>query len=228
MTGSRPAASMPKRTNKKQNNKSKNTSSQSLVPAPRGNLIPSSLRRVERTVLRLSGANFTNATSAGYSYFIIDSSTYSSASSWTQLSALYAFVRPMYCRVTVTACRATSTSDNPIVAFVPTPDGTPVGSAAMNLNYFEAPTSVSRSLGPGEEVSYTYQPYIAIAAYNTPSNGYLPMKCPRLSLNSMPRVYYGDILLSTPGVNLTTTANYIQVKIEHVFEFDTIDQNNIQ
>jgi hypothetical protein len=220
--------SKTKRSNKKQNNNNRKISSQSLVPAPKGNLIPSSLKRVERTVIRLSGASFTNATSAGYSWFTIDSTTYSAASPWTALSALYAFVRPMYCRVTVTACRATATSDNPVVAFVPTPDGTPVGNTSINISSFEAPTSISRSLGPGQEVSYTFRPYVAVAAYNAPSNGYMPMMCPRLSLNSMPRVYYGDILILTPGVNLVTTANYLNVKIEHVFEFDTIDPSNIQ
>ncbi len=220
--------SKTKRNNSKKNNNKSKLTSQSLVPAPTGALIPSSAKRIERAVLRLSGASFTNATAAGYSYFTIDSTSFSGASPWTALSALYNFVRPMYCRVTVAACRATSTSDNPVVAFVPTPDGTPVGGAAMSISTFESPTSVSRVLGPGEEVSYTFRPYVAVAAYNAPSNGYLPMMCPRLSLNSLPRVYYGDILILTPGVNLVTTANYINVKIEHVFEFDTIDPNNIQ
>jgi len=221
---------MTRRNNNKSRNSRKPTKAQqqSLVANPRGNLIPSQAKRVERAVLRLSGASVTNATSSGYSWFTIDSTTFSAASPWTALSGLYMFVRPLYCKVTVTACRATSSSDNPIVGFAATPDGVAVGTTAMSLSTFEAPNCVSRSLGPGTEVSYYFKPYVAVAAYNTPANGYMPMVCPRLSINSLPRIYYGDILLLTPGVVLTSTANYVSIRIEHVFEFDTIDNANIQ
>lgn len=219
---------MSRKSNRNKQSKASNLAKQSLVPVPRGPLIPSSAKRVERAVIRLSGASFTNATSSGYSWFTIDSTTFSAASPWTALSALYMFVKPLYTRVTVTACRATGTSDNPVVAFVATPDGNAVGNTSMNISTFECPTAVTRALGPGQEVSYSFRPYVEVAAYNTPTNGYIPMECPRVSINSLPKVYYGDILMLTPGVNLVTTANYIQVKIEHVFEFDTIDSANIQ
>jgi hypothetical protein len=54
------------------------------------------------------------------------------------------------------------------------------------------------------------------------------MKAPRVALNSMPRIYFGDILLLTPGVTITSTANYITLKVEYVMEFDTIDNANVQ
>jgi len=204
-------------------------SSQSLVPRPSRPLIPSSAKRVERTTLRFSGSSVTNATSAGYAFYRIDSNTWTSSSPWAQLAALYMFVRPLYARLTVTAARSTGTSDNPIVAFVPTPDGSVVGSAGLNLNTFEAPTGRTVTLGPGQEVSYTYEPYIAQSAYaSAVSSGYFPLRCPRLSLNSLPLVYYGDLLIATPGINLNTTANYVQFKLEFVFEFDTLDALNIQ
>lgn len=219
------------RKSQNRNRKSKaanSVSQQSLVSVPRGPLIPSSAKRVERAVLRLSGASVTNATTAGYSWYTIDSTSFSGASPWTALSNLYMFVKPLYCKVTVTACRATSSSDNPVVGFAATPDGVPVGTTSMNVSTFEAPNCISRSLGPGQEVSYTFKPYVAVAAYNTPANGYLPMVAPRCSINSLPRIYYGDLLFLTPGVVLTSTANYIQIRVEHVFEFDTIDNANIQ
>lgn len=204
-------------------------SSQSLVPRPSRPLIPSSAKRVERTMLRFSGSGVTNATTSGYSYYRIDSNVWTSSSPWSQLSALYMFVRPLYVRATLTAARSTGTADNPVVAFVPTPDGSAVGSAAMNLNTFEAPAGRTHTLGPGQEVSYTYEPYIAQTAYaSAVASGYFPLRCPRLSLNSLPLVYYGDILVLTPGVNLVTSANYIQFKLEFVFEFDTLDTLNVQ
>jgi hypothetical protein len=137
------------------------------------------------------------------------------------------FVRPVLAKVTVTASRSTGSSDNPVVGFASTPDGAAVGTTSMNISTFEAPNTVSKSLPPGQEVSFTFRPYIAIAAYNTPTNGYVPMQCPRVSLNSLPRIYFGDILLLTPGVVITSTGNYIQVKVEYVMEFDTIDNSNI-
>lgn len=190
--------------------------------------MPSSAKRIERTVARYSGANFTLATGAGYSYFTITSSRFTESSPYTQLSALYMFIRPVGVKVSVTAARATGTSDNPVIAFVPTPDGQPVGSASLSLNSFESATGRTMTLPPGVPVTYFYDGYVAVAAYNTPTNGYIPLKAPRMNLNSMPLVYFGDILLLTPGVTVTTTANYVQVKLEWVFEFDTLDASNIQ
>lgn len=213
---------------KNRTQRKKNVRNQTTVPVPRGVLIPSQQRRQERAVFRFSGASVTNATTAGYSFFTIDSATFANASPWTALSNLYMFVRPLYAKITVTACRATSSSDNPIIGFAATPDGVPVGTTAMNVSTFEAPNCISKSLGPGQEVSYSFKPYVAIAAYQTPVNGYIPMVCPRVSTNSLPRIYFGDILLLTPGVTLTTSANYIQGRVEFVFEFDTIDNANVQ
>lgn len=206
----------------------KNVTNQTMVPNPRGNLIPSQAKRLERVVLRFSGASVTNATAAGYSWLTVDSTLFAGASPWTALAGLYMFVRPLFARVTITACRATGTADNPVVGFAATPDGSTVGTTAMTLSTFEAPNCITRTLGPGQETAYTFRPYIAVAAYNTPTNGYIPMICPRVSLNSLPKVYFGDVLLLTPGVNLVSTANYITGRIEFVCEFDTIDNANIQ
>lgn len=213
---------------KRSNKSNKNVSSQAIVPSPRGNLIPSQAKRIERTVLRISGANFTNATGAGYAWYTVNGSVFGGSSPWTALSGLYMFVRPLYARVTVTASRATSSTDMPLVGFAATPDGNAVGTTAMNLSTFEAANCMSRTIGPGQEVAYTFRPYIAVAAYNTPTNGYVPMQCPRVSLNSLPLIYFGDILVLTPGVVLTSSANYLVAKIEFVFEFDTLDNANIQ
>lgn len=199
----------------------------SIVPGPRSNILPSQSKRTERLVARYSGSSFSLGTSSGYSFFTIDSSQLSNASPWTALSGLYMFVRPILAKVTITGARSTASSDNPVVGFASTPDGAAVGTTAMNISTFEAPNTVSKTLPPGGEVSFTFKPYIAIAAYNTPTNGYVPMQCPRVSLNSLPRIYFGDILLLTPGVVITSTANYIQLKVEYVMEFDTIDNSNI-
>lgn len=191
--------------------------------------MPSSAKRVERTTIRFGGSSVTNATGSGYSFFRIDSNLWSQSSPWTQLAALYMFCRPLYVRATVTAARSTGTTDNPVVAFVPTPDGSVAGTTAMNISSFEAPTGRTFTLGPGQEVSYTYEPYIAQAAYlSAVSTGYFPQKCPRLSINSLPLVYFGDMLFLTPGVNLVTSGSYIQMKLEFVFEFDTLDVSNVQ
>ncbi len=217
----------PTRKNKRRNRR--NAPNQSLVPAPRRALIPSQRPRIERAIFRFSGASVTNATSAGYSWISITSDLFSNASPWTALSNLYMFVRPLYARVTVTSNRSTGSSDNPVVGFVATPDGAAVGTTAMNISTFEAPNVMTRTLGPGVEVSYSFQPYIAITAYSTAvASGYVPMKCPRVSLNTMPKIYFGDLLLLTPGVVLTSSAHYIQGKIEFVYAFDTLDNANIQ
>lgn len=190
--------------------------------------MPSSAKRIERTTARYSGASFTLATGAGYSYFPITSARFSESSPYTQLAALYMFIRPLGVKVSITAARSTGTGDNPVVGFVPTPDGQAVGSASMNLSTFEAATGRTMTLPPGVPVTYYFDGYVAVAAYNTPTNGYIPIKAPRMNLNSLPIVYYGDVLLLTPGVTITSTANYVQVKLEWIFEFDTLDSTNIQ
>ena len=180
------------------------------------------------TTLALSGANTTGATSAGYAWYTISSAAWTSSSPWTQLAALYDFVRPLGAKATVAYCRATGTSDNPRVVFVPTPDGTPVGNAGMNISTLEAATGKGYTLGPGEEVSFWYQPKVAVAVYATPTNGYMSVAPGKLSLDSLPITYYGDILFSTPGVTLTSTANYVSIKIEFVFEFSVLKPTNVQ
>jgi len=220
--------SAPRQNRKSRRSRKQTSQSQTLVPVPRGPTTPSSARRRERLVARYSGASFTLATGAGYSWFTIDSTKFNDASPWTALANLYMFCRPISVRVTVTGARSTSTSDNPIVGFVATPDGVAVASTSMNISTFEAPNVWTKSLPPGVEVSYNMKPHIAVAAYNTPSNGYVPFPCPRMSINNIPRVYFGDILLLTPGVTITSTGNYIQLKLEYVMEFDTIDNANIQ
>jgi len=215
------------RKNRRQRQAKAQASSEIVRSIPR-NLIPSQAKRRERLIARYSGASFNLGTTSGYAWISIDSTLFSAASPWTALSNLYMFVRPIGVKVTITSSRSTGTSDNPVVGFVATPDGTHVGTTAMNISTFEAPNVVTKTLPPGVEVSYFYDAYIAVAAYNTPTNGYVPFKAPRCSVNSLPRVYFGDLLLLTPGVNITTTANYIQVKVEFVMEFDTIDNANIQ
>lgn len=204
------------------------TKGQTIVSIPRGPKIPSQVPRQERLIARYSGASFTLATSAGYAWLTIDSTQFAVASPWTALSNLYMFVRPIGCKVTITSSRSTGSSDNPVVGFVATPDGAAVGTTAMNISTFEAPNVMTRTLPPGQEVAYSYDAYVAIAAYNTPTNGYVPMRAPRVSINSIPRIYFGDLLLLTPGVTITSTGSYIQVKIEYVMEFDTLDNSNIQ
>lgn len=217
----------------KMNRKSKRARNQSgkkdqtLVSIPKGPKIPSQVPRQERLVARYSGASFTLATSAGYAWLTIDSTQFAVASPWTALSNLYMFVRPIGCKVTLTASRSTGSGDNPVVGFVATPDGAAVGTTAMNISTFEAPNVMTRTLPPGVETSYSFDAYVAIAAYNTPTNGYVPMRAPRVSINSIPRIYFGDVLLLTPGVTITSTANYVQVKIEYVMEFDTLDNTNV-
>jgi len=215
-------------TRRNKRSKKANVQAKTLVTIPRGPVIPSQAPRRERLIARYSGSSFNLATGAGYSWLTIDSTQFSIASPWTALSDLYMFVRPLGCRVTITASRSTGSSDNPVVGFVATPDGAAVGTTAMNISTFEAPNVMTKTLPPGVEVSYYMEAYVAIAAYNTPTNGYVPMKAPRVSINSIPRIYFGDILLLTPGVTITSTASYIQVKVEYVMEFDTIDNANRQ
>ncbi len=174
-----------------------------------------------------SGASVTNATSAGYSWLTIDSTLFSGASNWSQCAALYNFVRPIGVKATVAYCRATASSDNPRIGFAQTPDGTPVGSTAMNISTFESTLCKSYTCGPGEEFSSWMPAKVQIAVYSPVSNGYMSAAPGRLNVNSLPRIYFGDLLFFTPGVNLTTTANYVSWKLEFVFEFSVLDPQNI-
>ncbi len=175
-----------------------------------------------------SGAATTGATTAGYSWLTIDSTLFNSSSPWTQLAALYNFVRPVGAKVTVAYCRATGTSDNPRVGFAQTPDGTPVGNAGMNLSTFESALCKSYTCGPGEEFSAWFPAKVQMAVYAPTTNGYQAINPGRLNLNSLPRVYFGDILFFTPGVVLTSTGNYVSIKIEFIFEFSVLEPTNIQ
>ena len=98
----------------------------------------------------------------------------------------------------------------------------------MNISTLESATGKGYTLGPGEEVSFWYTPKVAVAVYATPSNGYMSVSPGKLSLDSLPITYYGDILFFTPGVILTSTANYVSIKIEFVFEFSVLKPTNIQ
>ena len=169
----------------------------------------------------------TNATTSGYAYLTVDSTLYSSASNWSQLSNLYNFVRPIGVKITVTYCRATSSSDNPRVGFAQTPDGNPLGTAAMNLNTFESSLCKSYTAGPGQELVNWMPAKVQMAVYAPTINGYMSASPGKLNVNSLPRIYYGDILFFTPGVNLNATANYVSYKLEFVMEFSVLDPLNI-
>ncbi len=174
-----------------------------------------------------SGASVTNATSAGYSWLTIDSSLYSAASNWSQLAATYNFVRPVGVRITVAYCRATSSTDNPRIGFAQTPDGTPVGTTSMNISTFESSLCKAYNCGPGEEVVGYMPAKVQLAVYAPVSNGYMSVTPNRLNINSLPRIYYGDLLFFTPGVVLTSTANYVSWKLEFIMEFSVLDPQNI-
>ncbi len=174
-----------------------------------------------------SGASVNNATTSGYSWITIDSTLYSGASNWSQLAALYNFVRPIGVKATVAYCRATSSSDNPRVGFAQTPDGTPVGSASMSLNAFESSLCKSYTCGPGEEFSAWLPARVQLAVYAPTLNGYMSVAPGRLNVNSLPRIYYGDMLFLTPGVVLTSSANYVSWKLEFVMEFSVLDPQNL-
>ena len=180
------------------------------------------------TVCALSGSGTTAATTAGYGWLTVSSALFSSSSPWTQLISLYNFVRPIGCRATVTYNRSTGSSDNPRVVFVPTPDGTPVGNAGMSLNTLETAIGKSFTCGPGEEYAFWFSPKVAVSCYRAVSNGYMAMAPGRLDTSSIPDVYFGDILFSTPGIVLTSTANYVSIKLEFVFEFSVLTPSNVQ
>ncbi len=180
------------------------------------------------TTLCASGASVTNATSSGYSWITIDSTLFTGSSPWTQLATLFNFVRPIGVKATVAYCRATSSTDNPRIGFVHTPDGTPVGTTAMNISTFESALCKSYTCGPGEEFSHWYPAKVQMAVYAPSLNGYQAITPGRLNLNSLPRVYFGDLLFFTPGVVLTSTANYVSIKLEFVFEFSVLEPRNIQ
>lgn len=201
---------------------------------PSGYTVPSTLSirnnqkvRAVTTVL-LTGGNVTPATTTGYAWITITSGLWTSSSPWTQLAALYQFVRPLGCRVSVTFNRATGNTDNPRMSFVPTPAGTPVGSLGMSLSTLESPSGRSFVGGPGQTLTGNFDPYISIAAFNTVANGYQVSKPGYLNLNSLPLVYYGDILFFTPSINLSTVTAYVTIKIEFIHEFFLLDPANTQ
>ena len=153
---------------------------------------------------------------------------FTAASPWTQLVALYNFVRPIGVKATVAYCRATSSTDNPRVGFALTPDGTPLATTAMNISTFESSLCKSYTCGPGEEFTFWYPAKVQMAVYAPTTNGYQAIAPGRLNVDSLPRVYYGDLMFFTPGVVLTSTANYVSIKLEFVFEFSVLDPKNVQ
>ncbi len=177
---------------------------------------------IYKTTLLLTGGNMTPATTTGYSYTSITSNLWTSTSPWTQLAALYMFCRPIACNIVVTANRATGTTDNPVISIIPTPDGNPVGNLGMNLSTLEASGSIPINMGPGVSVRRALSPYVQQALFNTVISGYQAIKPGRLSLSSLPLVYYGDICLYTPGVNVSTVTNYVQIRVDFVFEFSVL------
>jgi hypothetical protein len=188
-----------------------------------GNRIPKSISNPYpyRCTLRAlyTGGNVTPATTAGYGWITITSSSWSSSSGYSQLAALFMRVKPIQCRAIITFNRATGTSDNPRVAFIPTPDGQVVGNLGMNLSTFESPLGCVYTGGPGAQIGYKFKPYVSIAAYNTVSNGYLVQPAPQCSIRSIPLIYYGDVLFYTPGAVLTTVTQYVSIAVEFDFEF---------
>ena len=174
------------------------------------------------TTVILTGGNVTPATTTGYSYLTVSSGLWSSSSPWTQLIALYQFVRPLGCRISVTFNRATGNTDNPRVTFVPTPAGNAVGNLGMNLSTFEASLGRSFTGGPGQTVSFNSDPSVLVSVYNTVSNGYMAQEPGTLSVSSLPLVYYGDLLLYTPGILLSSVTQYVQIKIEFSYEFSVL------
>lgn len=191
-----------------------------------GNRIPQPLQntRPYRCTLRamLTGGNVTPATSTGYAYLIITSSLFSSASAYNQLAALFMQMKVIGARAIVTFNRATGTTDNPRVAFIPTPDGQAVGNLGMNLSTFESPIGQAFTGGPGQQVGFRYKPFVSVAAYNTVSNGYVVMPAPKVSVRSLPLIYFGDILFYTPGVLLTSVTQYVQIQLEFDIEFSLL------
>lgn len=164
----------------------------------------------------------TPATTTGYSYLTITSGLWTSSSPWSQLAALYQFVKPRKCRIEVTFNRATGNSDNPRVTFVPTPAGNAVGSLGMNLSTFETALGTSKTGGPGQILSHAYDPYVLLSLYNTVSNGYMSATPGVLSVANLPLVYYGDLLIYTPGILLSSVTNYISIKLIFDFEFSVL------
>ncbi len=201
---------------------------------PSGYTVPStlSIRNNQKfkavTTVLLTGGNVTPATTTGYAWITITSSQWSSSSPWTQLAALYQFVRPLGCRISVTFNRATGTTDNPRMSFVPTPAGTPVGNLGMALSTLESPTGRSFVGGPGQTITGNFDPYVSISCYNTVANGYQVSRPGYLSLDNLPLVYYGDLLFFTPGVNVSTVTAYLTIKLEFIHEFFLLDPVNTQ
>lgn len=225
---------MANKKNSRRKRNSKHNSSYGSQALPNSYSVPGSLtirnNQKVRYVLttNLTGGNMSAATTLGYAYYNITSAAWSTCSAWTQLSALYQYVRPYGCRVSITFNRATGNTDNPRVAFVPTPAGTPVGTTSMSLSTLESPTGRSFVGGPGTTISGNIDPSVLISCYGPITNGYMPMRPSTLSLTNLPTVYYGDILLFTPSVNVTTVTAYVMVKLEFMFEFSVLNPSNIQ
>lgn len=205
-----------------------NRNSQDSQKAASGTYVPSSLslRNTQKaryvTTVILTGTNVTPATTTGYAYLTVTSGLWTSSSPWTALDSLYQFVKPDCARISVTFNRATGSSDNPRVSFVPTPDGNAVGNLGMNLSTLESATGRSFVGGPGQTIAFNCEPAVLLSAYNTVSNGYMSVRPQRLSTANLPLVYYGDLLLYTPGINLSLVPQYIQIKIEFAFQFEVL------
>lgn len=212
-------SSSQKRSRRRRNrNQSQNSDNQTLT-------IPRSIngqRARYHTTVTFTGGNVTPATTTGYAYLVVSSSLWTSSSPWTQLAALYQFVRPLGASIEVTFNRATGTTDNPRVAFVPTPAGTPVGNLGMNLSTFESALGKNVSGGPGTICSFRCSPSVLVALYNTVISGYMSMRPGALTISSLPLVYYGDLLLYTPGILLSSVTNYVTIKIKFDFEFSVL------
>jgi len=131
-------------------------------------------------------------------------------------------VRPLGVTIEVTYNRATGTTDNPRVSFVPTPSGAPVGNLGMNLSTFESALGKNVSGGPGTICSFRCPPSVLVALYNSVINGYMAMRPGALTISSLPLVYYGDLLFYTPGILLSSVTNYVTIKIKFDFEFSVL------
>lgn len=211
----------------RRNRKNKNKKSKSNNPSATTNEVvpirpPNSQKLRVRLNVMLTGTNVTPATTAGYAYLPVTSGLFASASGYAQLAALFLKLKPIKVTTRITFNRATGTTDNPRVAFAPTPDGQPVGNLGMNLSTFESPLACQAVGGPGVTIVQSDPAMIALAVYNTVSNGYQMQRPQALSVRTMPLVYYHDVLFYTPGINLTTVANYVQIYLSFDLEFSCL------
>jgi len=209
-----------KKRNQKNQSKQSAQSSAALEVVPR-RPVNSQALRVELAVM-FTGTNVTPATTTGYAYLAVTSSLWSSASGYPQLAALFLKVKPIKVLSRVTFNRATGTTDNPRVAFAPTPDGQPVGNLGMNLSTFESPLAAQAVGGPGVTIAQSDPAMIAVAVYNTVSNGYQMQRPSALSIRTLPLTYFHDILFYTPGISLASVPNYVQIQLLFTFEFSCL------